>query len=604
MVGAGCKSALSFYRVRSRYGEAVDAQDTDTVQRSQVKVAILVLVLSTASVCLAAGPGATVSGVVRDADGVVQMGALVQVMANGSVMVGKAFTDLHGRYLITSLVPGKYQVKATAALFVPTTRGNLQLQPGARAVVNLTLNTLFTSTTWLPAERRKADEPGDDWKWTLRSAINRPILRLAENGNVMTVSSSVTETSTPTTRARAAVSSADGGFADGGVHNVFTVDRVLDDGAGMVLRADIGTVLGPRTGMQSIDLASGFERRLGLAGSTRAVVGYQSHPEMVGSGNPSGLQAFQVATAQKMQFGDAADLEVGGVVYLVHTAGYAVASRPFLKLSAHPNEAWTVGYRMATSRDLQSYAGLNTVQQELPVAVMSQNRMRTERGLHQEFSVGRKVGPGLLQVAYYLDSLDQVMVSGGGVLSAADVAQADLPSAGGLLGDTATDSFRLLNAGYKTQGMNLMLTEPLSSNMWVALEYSTGAALTAKDDDVLTLQNVGTELVPLMAQSATIAVKGRVLRSGTKVRAAYRWQPSRMVTAVDPYAAFSDQAYLSFYLRQAIKFGNLLPPGLEATVDVTNLLAEGYRPFLSADGKTLFLAQSPRAIRAGLAFTF
>ena len=574
------------------------------MQRSQIKVALLILMLSTGSVCLAAGGGATVSGVVRDADGVAQMGALVQVMTNGSVMVGKAFTDLHGRYLITSLVPGKYQIQATAALFVPTTRGNLHLQPGARTIVNLTLNTLFASTTWLPAERRKADEPGDDWKWTLRSATNRPILRLAENGNVITVSSSATESSTPSARARAAVSSGDGGFADGGVHNVFTVDRVLDDGAGMVLRADIGTVLGPRTNMQSMDLSSGFERRLGFAGSTRSVVSYQSHPEMTGSGNPSGLQALQVATAQKMQVGDAADIEVGGVVYLVHTAGYAVASRPFLKLTTHPHEDWTVGYRMATSRDLQSYAGLNTVQQELPVAIMSQNRLRTERGLHQEFSVGRKVGPGLLQVAYYLDSLDQVVVAGGGALSATDVAQANQPTAGGVLGDEATDSFRLLNAGYKTHGMNLILTEPISPNMWVALEYSTGAALAAKEDDIITLQNISEELVPLTGQSATIAVKGRVLRSGTKVRAAYRWQPARMVTAVDPYAAFSDQAYLSFYLRQAIKLGNMLPPGLEATVDVTNLLAEGYRPFLSADGKTLFLAQSPRAVRAGLAFTF
>ncbi len=102
------------------------------MQRSQVKIALLALMLSTASVCLAAGSGATVSGVVRDADGVAQMGALVQVMTNGSVMVGKAFTDLHGRYLITSLVPGKYQVRATAALFVPTTRGDLQLRPVPR----------------------------------------------------------------------------------------------------------------------------------------------------------------------------------------------------------------------------------------------------------------------------------------------------------------------------------------------------------------------------------------------------------------------------------------------------------------------------------------
>ncbi len=579
-----------------------------------MKIALLALMLSTASVCLAVGPGATVSGVVRDADGVVQMGALVQVLAADSALVGTAFTDLHGRYLITRLIPGKYQVRATAALFMPTTRGDLHLRPGAQAVVNLTLNTIFDATTWLPAERRKADEPGDDWKWTLRSAVNRPILRMADdNGNVMTVSSSVTETTTPTSRIRAAMSSGDGGFANGGIHNVMTIDRVLDDGSGMVLRADIGTGLGPRLGSPSMNLSSGFERRQGFAGSTRMVASYQSHPEMRGSGNvtgnTSGLQAFQLASAEKMQIGDFADVEAGGIVYVVHTDGYAVASRPFLKVTTHPTEDWTVGYRMATSRDLQSYAGLNAVQQEMPVAITSsssspRNRMRTEKGLHQEFAVGRKLGPGLVQLAYYLDSLDNVMVEGGGTLSAADIAQAGESPVGGILADQTTGNFRLLNSGYKARGLNLTLSEPITSNMWVALEYSTGAALTAKDDEVLTLEDVATDLKPMTSQTATLAVKGRVLRSGTSVRAAYRWQPARMVTAVNPYAAFSDQAFLSCYLRQAIKFGNLLPPGLEATVDVTNLLAQGYRPFLSADGKTLFLAQSPRALQAGLAFTF
>jgi carboxypeptidase family protein len=570
--------------------------------------------LSAASICLAAGPGATVSGVVRDADGVAQMGALVQVLAADTGLVGTAFTDLHGRYLITRLLPGKYQVRATAALFVPTTRGDLRLRPGAQAVVNLTLNTIFDATTWLPAERRKADEPGDDWKWTLRSAVNRPILRMADDsGNVMTVSSSVTETTTPTSRIRAAMSSGDGGFANGGVHNVMTVDRVLDDGSGMVLRADIGTGLGPRLGSPSMNLSSGFERRQGFAGSSRVVASYQSHPEMIGSGitpgSASGLQTFQLASAEKMQIGNLADVEAGGIVYVVHTDGYAVASRPFFKVTTHPTGDWTVGYRMATSRDLQSYAGLNAVQQEMPVAITSsssspRNRMRTEKGLHQEFAIGRKLGPGLVQLAYYLDSLDNVMVEGGGTLSPADITQAGESPAGGILADQTTGNFRLLNSGYKTRGLNLTLSEPLTSNMWVALEYSTGAALTAKDDDVLTLEDVATNLKPLTSQTATIAVKGRVLRSGTSVRAAYRWQPARMVTAVNPYAAFSDQAFLSCYLRQAIKFGNLLPPGLEATVDVTNLLAQGYRPFLSADGKTLFLAQSPRALQAGLAFTF
>ncbi len=76
------------------------------------------------------------------------------------------------------------------------------------------------------------------------------------------------------------------------------------------------------------------------------------------------------------------------------------------------------------------------------------------------------------------------------------------------------------------------------------------------------------------------------------------------MTAVNRYAAFSDQSYLSFLIRQPIRCGTLLPNGLEATVDISNLLEQGYRPVLSKDGRTLFLAQTPRMIQAGLAFNF
>jgi hypothetical protein len=141
--------------------------------------------------------------------------------------------------------------------------------------------------------------------------------------------------------------------------------------------------------------------------------------------------------------------------------------------------------------------------------------------------------------------------------------------------------------------------------MWVAVEYSNGAALTTGERAAtMTLPNVAADLRPMDSQSLTVALKGRVIHTGTKVRASYRWQPERLVTAVNPYEAFGDQAYLSFFLRQPMRCGSLLPPGLEATVDVTNLLEQGYRPFLSADGQTLFLAQSPRTIQAGLAFNF
>jgi hypothetical protein len=189
-------------------------------------------------------------------------------------------------------------------------------------------------------------------------------------------------------------------------------------------------------------------------------------------------------------------------------------------------------------------------------------------------------------------------------LVAADIQQTMQPGANGIVADSTTGNFRFLSAGYSTQGVNVTVTEPLSSTMWVAVEYATGAGLAAKNGAEMSLPTVSTSLAPETAQTATIALRGRVVRSGTRVRASYRWQPARLVTAVDPYASFGDQAYFSCHLRQALRLGSLLPNGLDATVDVTNLMAQGYRPFLSADGRTLFLAQSPRTVQAGLAFTF
>ena len=39
--------------------------------------------------------------------------------------------------------------------------------------------------------------------------------------------------------------------------------------------------------------------------------------------------------------------------------------------------------------------------------------MQIERGLHQEFAVGRKLGKGLVQVAYYRDNLDRWLCRAG-----------------------------------------------------------------------------------------------------------------------------------------------------------------------------------------------
>jgi len=152
--------------------------------------------------------------------------------------------------------------------------------------------------------------------------------------------------------------------------------------------------------------------------------------------------------------------------------------------------------------------------------------------------------------------------------------------------------------------VSLSLAEPMKAGWWASLEYDRGAALTARNTGAEGLAQAAANMKLENAGAATAAMQGRVVRTGTRVRAAYRWQPQHMVTAVNPYDGVSDQGYLGFYVRQSMRWGDRLPPGLEATIDVTNLLAEGYQPFLSADGRTLFLAQAPRTIQGGLSFTF
>jgi hypothetical protein len=95
-----------------------------------------------------------------------------------------------------------------------------------------------------------------------------------------------------------------------------------------------------------------------------------------------------------------------------------------------------------------------------------------------------------------------------------------------------------------------------------------------------------------------------VLHTGTSLKAEYRWQRYSTLTQVNAYNVMPNEAYLSFFLRQRIWSGRFLPQGMDAVVEATNLLEQGYQPVLAPDGHTLFLAQVPRGIQGGLAFNF
>src|ERR1039457_7146738 len=122
-----------------------------------------------------------ISGYVRDASGAPQMGAAVEILGSA---VQKVFTNDRGFYSIASLLPGTYNLKASAPSFLPSLREKIGLRAGAKLMVNVTLTNLFEAIQLvnIPAQ---VDQ--DDWKWTLRSVSNRPILRVLPDGTTAVV---------------------------------------------------------------------------------------------------------------------------------------------------------------------------------------------------------------------------------------------------------------------------------------------------------------------------------------------------------------------------------------------------------------------------------
>jgi hypothetical protein len=129
-----------------------------------------------------------ISGYVRDGSGAPQMGAAVEILSSAAqaLQTLKVFTDDHGFYSAASLLPGTYSIKVSAPSFLPTLREKIGVRAGAKLMVNVTLTTLFEAIQLVPL-RSPVDD--DDWKWTLRSVANRPILRVLEDGTTVVAQS-------------------------------------------------------------------------------------------------------------------------------------------------------------------------------------------------------------------------------------------------------------------------------------------------------------------------------------------------------------------------------------------------------------------------------
>jgi len=560
--------------------------------------------LSSPEVASAAAPmGArgSVAGVVRDAEGNPQIGVVVELLRADSSLVARVFTDRKGNYSIATVNPGQYALKALGASFIPTLKQNLRIR--TNTVVNLTLNSLYDLMQWAPQPQRPRTEGADDWAWTLRTAESRPLLRWQDDGSPILIWDGTAETQPGSqSRRKIRVQASAGGRSFGSGPEKISV--AMQDDLSARRRVAMSTEVSPEVaGLMEAML--GFRQEMtntGLGSSSMQTLAAVMVDPEASAGTQQGLQAAAMRTWESLQILNSLEAEAGSdqVLARVGDGSTVMAALPFASLTMHHGSS-ALQYRVATARAMNQDENTSEIMPGawLPILSERDGQLVMEHGLHQELGWSTTAGPALMQLVIYGDTIENPVLEGSGRLTGGD-------SAGQLvLVDGASNMLRTAGPNYSATGVLASVESRLPGQSHVRLSYASGDALVMHTN--IRPEDLGTILQGAhshRAQMYSIALTGTVDGTGTHWRASYRWQPESTVTQVAPFAVDASEPYLNVYVRQPVWTNKQGPGGIEAVVDLRNLLAEGYQPFLTSDGSHIYFAQAPRCIRGGLAFTF
>jgi hypothetical protein len=534
-------------------------------------------------------PG-TISGYVRDITGDPQMGAVVQILgtANRTFTV---FTDGAGYYSAANLLPGLYTLKVTAPSFLPALREKVGIRPGASINVNVTLNTLL-GVMQLGPLRSVPDD--DDWKWTLRSVANRPVLRF--NDPNLTGAEKQSHDMTGTLSFFGGSSA--GGYGSGAdMSTGFTLERsVFSDG-----RVAFSGNVGYGTGIPAAVLRAGYSRRLANGSNPSLALTVRRFAASDPNLHNAALQALALAAEDDFAVGDILEFKFGSELQTIQFLGHVTAFRPYGSADLHLSPNTVLEYDYTTSRpDLRSEKGFDSSPADLsesnPRVSLLGYAPKVERAHHQEVSLSRRLGKNNVQVAVFSDRVSDPALTGIGEVTAAG---------GFLLPDMSSGTFSYAGRNLDTNGLRVVLQHKFSADLTATLDYAYGGVLDLARPDV-PLQDAPAWITTQRRHAVAAKLSGTIPRSHTRWITSYRWINGSAITPVDMFNASAGQSdpFLNVFVRQPIPSMGFLPGHMEAIIDLRNLLAQGYVPVLGQDGQTVYLVQSARSIRGGVAFTF
>jgi hypothetical protein len=237
------------------------------------------------------------------------------------------------------------------------------------------------------------------------------------------------------------------------------------------------------------------------------------------------------------------------------------------------------------------------VSQWLPAFLIKNGSLTVEKGIHQEIGWQRQTTTSRISIALFSDSVRNPVIE-----AAAGFGAQASPD---MLYDQTSGIIRMAGPGYTDSGLVAAVEHRTSSGNAIRFSYANGTSLVMPAlPRSVPVNQILAGLHPRRVQTYSLSLSGILDGTGTRWTATYRWQPTDAATNPTPFAQDNASPYLTLHLRQPIHERVEGSGGIDALLNVSNLLAEGYRPYLLPDGSTLIFAQGQRAIAAGVAFTF
>ena len=460
----------------------------------------------------------------------------------------------------------------------------------------------------------------DDWKWALRSSMaTRPITRFLPGPNSSS-SNSAQQSIFSSTRGIVSLGGGDGSFTQVGLPEdmgtAFAVSTDLYGKHALQLSGSFGQSIRSGAPVSAIRATYAPGAPLDIISSPEITVSMQqlSLP-LTGMFGPAMTDSDAALRSLGVSFYEKADplarlhLEYGtsfdSVNYFTHVNRVSPFARATYNLGGFgsliasfsngktPTDLLT---HQAAPDEADNMIAISALSQ-LPQLSFRQGMMEVQRTRNSELGLVRMSGSRTYGISAFYEDVQNGQLSAAGNLG--------VVNAGNILSDIGAKTSILNIGNFSQHGVVASVDQRLGSLFDLEVAYGSMTGFTARS-----IAPAGSTAQSFLDSSdrgvASLNVQGVIPFTGTRLTGDYGWVAGG---AIVPQHLFTTQQVLvtpglNFIVRQPLPNFFGIPGHIELSAELRNLLAEGYVPVSTPDGRTILLVQSPRSIRGAVNFIF